>query len=75
MYVTKALPKEMLPIVDKPTIQCIVEEASGLLWITMTVLLNLKHILKEKVNLKSWRGFYLSGFSGLVPEWKNSLFK
>lgn len=25
--VTKALPKEMLPIIDKPTIQYIVEEA------------------------------------------------
>ena len=27
---TKALPKEMLPIVDKPTIQFIVEEAKNL---------------------------------------------
>ncbi len=27
--VTKALPKEMLPIIDKPTIQYIVEEAKA----------------------------------------------
>ncbi len=63
---TKAQPKEMLPIVDKPTIQYIIEEAiaSGieeilvitgrskrLLKITLTVMWNLKWNLKSQEKL------------------------
>lgn len=29
--ITKSIPKEMFPIVDKPTIQYVVDEARGLL--------------------------------------------
>ncbi len=63
---TKAQPKEMLPIVDKPTIQYIIEEAiaSGIeeilvitgrsknqLKITLTVMWNLKWNLKSQGKL------------------------
>ncbi len=63
---TKAQPKEMLPIVDKPTIQYIIEEAiaSGIeeilvitgrsknqLRITLIVMLNLKWNLKSQGKL------------------------
>ena len=72
---TKAQPKEMLPIVDKPTIQYIVEEAAasgiediillvgginGRLKTILISLMNSKKLLQRKKNINCLRIFSIS---------------
>ena len=67
---TKAMPKEMLPIVDKPTIQYIVEEAiesgiediiiakgNGPSKIISIMHSNLKRILWKRINSSYWKRY------------------
>ena len=81
--VTKAMPKEMLPIVDKPTIQYIVEEAiaSGIediIIVTGKGSVPLKIIL---IRILSWKTIYLKKASSnylkksSIPQtWKSIIY-